>query len=191
MPDGIEARQEGTSIAIKGPKGELSRDFGNPKIRIGANGNSVTFTSADERKKTLALLGTFAAHVRNMITGVTSGWETRLKVVYSHFPVKLAAEGSKIIIQNFMGERSPRHAKILGQTKVDIKKDEVIVRGIDKEEVGQTAANIETVTKVTKYDRRVFQDGIYITQKCQPITSPEGSGAGERAARHGDDGENK
>ena len=65
-----------------------------------------------------------------------------------------------------MGERNPRKARIVGQTKVDIKKDEIIVTGIDKEDVGQTSANIELATKVTGYDRRIFQDGCYITQKC-------------------------
>lgn len=174
IPEGIEARQEGTSITVKGPKGELSRDFRHPKVRTELKGGVVKFLSDDERKKTVALLGTFSAHVTNMVAGVTSGWECKLKAVYSHFPMKLAVEGDAVVIQNFMGERSSRKSRIVGRTKVDIKKDEIIVTGIDKEDVGQTAANIEQVTKVTRFDRRIFQDGIYITQKCMPAEDNKG-----------------
>jgi len=177
IPAGIDVRQDGHSLAVKGPKGELARDFRHPKITIKTKGDEVTFTAADERKKTRAMLGTCAAHLRNMITGVTIGWESRLKVVYSHFPVKLGVEGDKVVIQNFMGERSPRRVQIAGQTKVEVKKEEIVVSGIDKEATSQTAANIELVTKVTGYDRRIFQDGCYITQKCSPMV--EGKGEGE------------
>ena len=180
IPEGIEVRQVGSSVTVKGPKGELSRDFGHPKVKAEVKGSTVKFIADDDRKKTGALLGTFAAHVKNMATGVASGWEVMLKAVYSHFPMKVAVEGDTVVIQNFMGERNSRKSKIVGQTKVEVKKDEVVVTGIDKEDVGQTAANIEQVTKVTKYDRRVFQDGIYITQKCTPITQSEGSDKGDR-----------
>jgi len=169
IPEGIEARQEGSSVTIKGPKGELSRDFAHPKVSTETSGSAVRFKSLDDRKRTVALLGTFAAHVRNMITGVKSGWECRLKVVYSHFPVKVAVEGDGVAIQNFMGGRKPKKSMIVGQTKVDVNKDEIVVTGADKEDVGQTAANMELVTKVAKFDKRIFQDGIYITRKCSPI----------------------
>jgi large subunit ribosomal protein L6 len=177
IPDGIEVRQDGHSLVVKGPSGELSRDFRHPKITTKVRGSEVSFTAADKRKKSRAMLGTYAAHLRNMITGVTRGWESRLKVVYSHFPAKLGVEGDKVLIQNFMGERSPRKAQIAGQTKVEIKKEEIVVSGIDKEATGQTAANIELATKVTGYDRRIFQDGCYITQKCSPMV--EGKAEGE------------
>jgi len=174
MPEGIDVSQEFSSLTMKGPKGELKRDFSHPKVHTRIEGNNVIFKSDDDRKKTIALLGTFSAHARNMIIGVTQGWDCRLKAVYSHFPMKVAVEGDKVVIQNFMGERNTRNSAIIGETKVNVKKDEIIVTGIDKEDAGQTAANIEQVTKVTKFDRRVFQDGIFITQKCQPIEEKQG-----------------
>ena len=84
-----------------------------------------------------------------------------------HFPVKMSLSDNTFVISNFLGEKSPRHAKILGDVKVSIdgKDNTVTVSGIDKEEVGQTAANIEQATKIKGYDPKVFQDGIYIVNK--------------------------
>ena len=79
----------------------------------------------------------------------------------------LAAVGAddELIINNFLGERKPRSARILPGAKVEIGKDEVSITGIDKEQVGQTMANIEQATKVRGFDIRIFQDGIYLVEK--------------------------
>jgi large subunit ribosomal protein L6 len=167
-PEGVEVKLEGSSLVVRGPKGELSREFRNPKIRTEIKAGQVRFSTEEKRRRTLALLGTWAAHLRNMITGVTKGWEARMKVVYSHFPIKLGQEGDRVLIQNFMGERKPRIAIIVGETKIELKKDEIVISGINKEEVGQTCGNLESITKVRGYDRRVFQDGIYILHKPKP-----------------------
>jgi large subunit ribosomal protein L6 len=100
-----------------------------------------------------------------MIKGVTQGFEYRMKVVYSHFPMQLKVEGKKLLINNFLGEKKARYANILGETKVKTGADMVTITGINKEDVGQTAANIEQATKIKRFDPRVFQDGIYIVEK--------------------------
>jgi large subunit ribosomal protein L6 len=66
-----------------------------------------------------------------------------------------------VLIHNLLGERSPRVAKIVGETKVTVHGDEISVEGINKEAVGQTALNLERSTSIKYRDRRVFQDGIY------------------------------
>ena len=167
IPEGINVSLEGNVLVVKGPKGELRREFRNPdiKTRIESGKVSVVFSSESRKRKTLAILGTWAAHVRNMIGGVASGWVCRLKLVYSHFPVKLKVEEGKLVIQNFLGERRPRVAKILPGTEASIEKDEVIVKGIDKELVGQSCANIEQTCVVKGFDRRIFQDGCWILGK--------------------------
>jgi large subunit ribosomal protein L6 len=111
------------------------------------------------------MVGTFASHITNMMKGVTEGFEYRMKVVYSHFPMQLKVEGDKLMIGNFLGEKKARSAKILGDTKVKASGDEVIVTGYNKEDVGQTAANIEQTTRIKRFDPRVFQDGIYTVEK--------------------------
>jgi len=100
-----------------------------------------------------------------MIVGVTKGYEYRMKVVYSHFPIQLKAASDELIINNFLGERKSRSARVLPGTKVEIGKDEVVITGIDKENVGQTMANIEQATRVHGFDIRIFQDGIYLIEK--------------------------
>ena len=101
-----------------------------------------------------------------MVKGVTDGFTYNLKAVYSHFPMTLAVKGNVFVVNNYFGERVPRNADILEGVEVKVNnKVEVVVSGIDKENVGQTAANIERCVTVKNRDRRVFQDGIYLVGK--------------------------
>jgi len=96
---------------------------------------------------------------------VTQGFRCEMKMVYSHFPIKLIVKEEELVIENFLGEKFPRKARLMGEAKVEVKGDQVIVTGRDIENVGQTAANIERATKIKNFDPRVFQDGIYIVLK--------------------------
>lgn len=165
IPENIEVKIENNIITLKGEKEELSRFFSHPKIKIKINGKNVEIQSKNVRRKEKALIGTWVAHIKNMITGVTTGFEYNLKTVFSHFPIKTSVEGNEFVIQNFLGERSPRKAKILEGVTVEVKGDDIKVNGNDKEKVGQTVANIERAAKVKKRDIRVFQDGVYRVSK--------------------------
>jgi len=89
-----------------------------------------------------------------------------MRIIHSHFPMNVQVSGKEVIITNFTGEKKPRKAKIIGpNTAVEVKGKDVIVKGTNKEHVGQTVANIESITKVRRKDLRVFQDGIYLTEK--------------------------
>ena len=79
--------------------------------------------------------------------------------------MKVGVKGNTVIIDNYLGEKAPRKAAIVGETKVKVKGKDVSIEGIDKECVGQTAANIENSTSINNRDRRVFQDGIYVVNK--------------------------
>jgi len=91
-----------------------------------------------------------------------------MKIVYSHFPINVKVMGDKglVVIENFIGERAPRYAKIYGNVKVTVQGDDVVIEGIDINEVSQTAANIQSATKIRNKDPRVFLDGIYVYQKA-------------------------
>lgn len=161
IPEGVTAKVENNILTIKGEKGELARDFSHPKIEIKISDNNVEIHGKDVRRKEKAMIGTSAAHIRNMIRGVTKGFEYKMKTVFSHFPIKTYVEGNEFIIQNFLGERSARRAKILDGVNIEIKGENITVHGASKENVGQTVANIERATKVKNRDVRVFQDGVY------------------------------
>ncbi|BEP17520.1 50S ribosomal protein L6 [Pyrofollis japonicus] len=167
IPEGVEVSIDGMKVKVKGPKGELERDFSHARgilLRLDEDeeGKKVVVEAYFANRRLKALVGTVASHIENMITGVTKGFRYKLKIVYSHFPVTVKVEGDKVVIENFLGEKAPRVAKIMPGVKVKVQKDDVIVEGIDIEAVGQTAANIEQATKVKGFDRRVFVDGIYI-----------------------------
>lgn len=165
IPEGIEVNLEGDSLAIKGPRGELRREFKDPEIKTGVEKGRIVFSTESRKRKTSALLGTWAALARNMIGGVSYGWVCRLRLVYSHFPVKLKVEEGRLVIQNFLGERKSRIARLLPGTEARVDKDEIIVTGADKELVGQACANIEQTCTIKGRDRRVFGDGIWILGK--------------------------
>ncbi len=165
IPDGVTVTLQDKLLTVSGPKGKNERSFWYPGIKIEIVDSEVIVDSKVLKKTQKAMVGTFASHINNMIKGVTEGFEYRMKVVYSHFPMQLKVEGKQLMVNNFLGEKKARSANILGDTSVKATADEVIVTGINKEDVGQTAANIEQITRIKAFDPRVFQDGIYIVEK--------------------------
>ncbi len=166
IPDDVNFNRTGDEIEISGPNGTISRRFPDKRIDIDLIENEISLSVKDPSKREKALLGTYNSHLQNMVDGVQKDFEYKLKIVYSHFPVKVRSEGDEVVIENFVGEKKPRRAPILGETKVDIQGDEVFVKGLNKEDVAQTAANIESATRIKNTDNRVFQDGIYIIEKA-------------------------
>jgi len=168
IPTGVYVEVDGLRIKIKGPKGEVSRDFSHAiGINVSVRDNKVVIEAFKANRKLKALVGTIAAHIRNMIVGVTKGYRYKLKIVYSHFPITVTVDDkNKIVrIKNFLGEKADRVAKIYGNVKVRVEGNDVIVEGVDIEELGLTAASIERATKIRDLDRRVFADGIYIYER--------------------------
>ncbi|MCY0868814.1 MAG: 50S ribosomal protein L6 [Desulfurococcus sp.] len=168
IPEGIAVEVDGLKVTVRGPKGFITRDFSHARgVIVRLEDDSVVVEAYRADRKLKALVGSIAAHIRNMITGVMRGYRYKLKIIYSHFPMSVTVdEKNRVVrIKNFMGERSDRIARIYGNVKVSVKGDEVIVEGVDIEEVGLTAASIERATKVTDRDRRIFMDGIYIYEK--------------------------
>lgn len=165
IPDGVTVTVEDATIRIRSGKASLARRLWHPRVTLAVEGGEVRIRCELPKRKEKAIAGTYAAHVRNMIQGVQTGWRYRMKIVYSHFPMKAGVKGAEFVIENFLGERFPRRADILGDTKVTVDGDQVVLEGADLEAVSQTAANIERATKIKGFDPRVFQDGIYITVK--------------------------
>ena len=165
VPDGVDVKVEGRVVTVNGERGELTRDYSHAPIYIHLEGKTITVRANWPRKKEAALVGTICSHIQNMVTGVTKGFTYKLKIVFSHFPISVKVREKTVAIENFTGERSPRITKIMGDTKVIVKDEDVIVQGTSIEDVSQTAANIQNATKIKKKDPRVFLDGIYIYER--------------------------
>ncbi|MHB8634535.1 MAG: 50S ribosomal protein L6 [Thermoplasmatota archaeon] len=167
VPSGVTATvgPNGNHTVIKGPKGKLERPFRSPSVKVRLDGNTIVVSKELPRRKEKAIAGTYAAHIVNMIHAVQSGWIYRLKAVYNHFPIKMTLQGESFLVENFLGERAPRTAKVAPGVKVTVKGPDVTLEGIDLHAVAQTAANIENCTRIRNKDIRVFQDGVYIVSK--------------------------
>ncbi|MFB6127447.1 MAG: 50S ribosomal protein L6 [Halolamina sp.] len=171
IPDDVSAEVEHLDLTVEGPEGSVTRRLWYPGVTVSVADGHVVIEADAEDAETNATVGTFESHVSNMLHGVTDGWEYQMEVHYAHFPMQVEVDGDEVVVENFLGEKAPRRTPIHGDTTVEVDGEEIVLSGPDKEAVGQTAADIEQLTKVQGKDTRVFQDGVYITQK--PATAGE------------------
>ena len=165
IPEDVSAEQDHLDLTVEGSNGSVTRRLWYPDIDVSVADGSVVIESEQSDAKTRSTVGTFESHVENMFHGVTEGWEYEMEVFYSHFPMQVDTDDDDVVIENFLGEKAPRRAPIHGDTDVSVDGEELTLSGPDIEAVGQTAADIEQLTRVNDKDVRVFQDGVYITNK--------------------------
>ena len=170
VPEGISVSVTNKTLNVSGPKGELTRLFNNPRASVTVVGDKIAVNTKASSRPDKRILGTYRSHVNNMLRGVSKGYRYELTVVQTHFPIRVKVEGDRVIIENFLGEKKPRIARIMPGAKVTVKGEIVTVEATDKEIAGQTAANIEIASKVQYKDRRVFGDGVFITKKAGAAT---------------------
>jgi large subunit ribosomal protein L6 len=144
---------------------ELARNVRLPNIVVKIQGDEIIFSCEKGNKNDLKIIRAHMAHIRNMFHGLDKKYVYQLESCNVHFPVTLKVEKDRLVINNFLGEKVPRHATILPNVIVEIKGAKITITSHDKEAAGQTAANFEKATVVKNRDRRIFQDGIYITDK--------------------------
>jgi large subunit ribosomal protein L6 len=165
IPGEVNVSMDGNDLKVKGPRGEITRKFTHPRVKVMIEGELVNVKCPKPNRKEMGLVGTWSAHITNMVKGVKDPFHYKMRIIFSHFPIKTSVKGNELVIENFLGERFPRKAKILEGVTAKISGDMINLEGINKEMVGQTAANIEKATIVKNYDTRVFQDGIYLVSR--------------------------
>ena len=165
IPSGVSVNEKHGEFHVKGPKGEVTRRLFHPKMNFTVQGDAITVSSKNATKREKTQFYTTVAHVKNVLRGVTEGFTYKLKICSGHFPMSVAIKGDIFEVKNFIGEAVPRKLKLNPKTKVVIDGAIVTVEGIDVEETGQQAARIERLCKRPGFDKRIFQDGIYITHK--------------------------
>lgn len=162
IPEGISVDLEQDAVKIRGELGSVEKKFDSRVLLVERKGNEITVkTRVKATRKTSAAAGALEAHLRNAFEGVAKGFEKRLVIVFAHFPITVEVSGKQVVVKNFLGEKLPRTAAIVGDTRVEVKGQDIFVRGADSEAVGQTAANLIASTKIHEKDVRRFQDGIY------------------------------
>lgn len=165
LPQGVTASVTQRSLMVKGPNGSATKAFQRIPVEIEVQGTRVKIKPFTTKKKDRISANTVSSIVRGLVHGVTKGYEYRMKVIFAHFPVTVKVKDDTVLIENFMGERSPRVAKILPGCKVAVDGDDIVIKGASVEQVGQTAANVEQATRVKRKDQRIFLDGIYVYEK--------------------------
>jgi large subunit ribosomal protein L6 len=171
VPDDVDVTLDGRKVTVKGAKGTITRDFTFAPISITRENKTIRVWARWARKKESSLIGTISSHIQNMITGVQKGFTYKTKIVFSHFPISVKLKDKAVLIENFTGERNPRKARIIGNAQVKIQAEDVIVQGVNLEDVSQTAANIEQATKIKRKDPRIFLDGIYVYERTEGMQS--------------------
>ncbi len=166
IPEGITCHVEGTRLTCSKGSVSVSRQFAMRGTALTLKGNTLEFACPRANKKNRAVIKSAVAHVANMFAGLEHPYVYELEICNVHFPMTVKVDGSSFVVTNFLGEKEKRTAVILPTVSVDVKGTKVVVSSPNLELAGQTAANIEKATHVSKRDRRVFQDGIFITSKC-------------------------
>ena len=183
IPEGVTVEINGNEFIAKGNGKETKRNFDLGKIKAEVKDGKVVLTAKGATRRESKMIGTTWAHLNNMVKGVGEEFVYELEICNVHFPMNVSVhkaqqsavsseqlavgkgDGDKIIIKSFLGETTERVSKILPNVDVEIKGNIITVSSHDIEAAGQTAANLEKATRLIGRDRRIFQDGIYITEK--------------------------
>lgn len=162
IPEGVTVTQEGNNVTVKGPKGELTRTF-SADIKMNIEGNEVTFTRPNDSKEMKTIHGTTRANFNNMVVGVSEGFQKALELIGVGYRAQL--QGSKLVLN--VGYSHP--VEIIPPAGVTVEvpaNTQVIVKGANKEEVGELAANIRGTRPPEPYKGKgIRYVGEYVLRK--------------------------
>jgi len=165
IPENVTVEIANGTVKVKGQKGENERTLIHRNVKIQVDDRNILITAKKPTKREKTITGTFKAHIKNLIKGVDEGFTYKLKVCSTHFPMTATADGREVVIKNFLGEKIPRKCNIPEGVSVKVEGSMITVEGVDIEKAGKAASLIEQSTRITKRDRRVFQDGCYIVER--------------------------
>ena len=165
IPQGVTVVLDGGMVKVKGAKGEVVRPFAETMFTVALSKEAITLSCARATKREKSRMYSWRAHLTNMIRGVQTPAVYKLKVCASHFPMQVVTQKGTFTVKNFVGEKTPRTTKLPANVTVSVDGDIVTVTSPDYEIAGRTAGLIEHLMVIRDKDRRIFQDGIYITEK--------------------------
>ena len=169
IPQDVKVNFKNFILSVNGPLGKTYKNFKNIPVDVNILDNKILIKATGTRKKHYAILNTAKSLIQTLCEGVVEGYTLKMKIISSHFPITVKTDGKNVLIENFQGEKAPRTSKILGKTKVTPKGDDLIITGHVLTDVTQTAAEIQSASKIKNKDHRVFLDGIYRYFKSKGI----------------------
>lgn len=148
IPNGVQVDIKGSQVSVNGPKGKLEREF-SPSISIMMENGQILITRSSDAPAERALHGTTRAVLNNMILGVSAGFQRVLE--YEGVGYRAEMSGPKLVL--YLGYSHPIEVEPPAGISFDIdaKARQVFVRGFNKEDVGQTAANIRELRPPEPY----------------------------------------
>jgi large subunit ribosomal protein L6 len=171
LPAGCTAELKGQELTVKGPKGTLALAVhSDVKVEVGSGEITITVPKPDNKQQR-ALWGLFRALVQNIVLGVTTGFEKKLEVNGVGF--KVAVVGKALSMQ--LGFSHPVDVAIPEDLEVAVEKNVIIVKGKDKQKVGQFAANIRALKKPEPYKGKgIKYEGEVILRKAGKVVKAVG-----------------
>jgi len=164
IPGGIDVEVDINKIKASKNGSEIKKKF--DKVILEKKDNKLRIKAERSTKREIKQINTVMAHLKNIFSGLQEKFVYKLEICAVHFPMAVKVDGDEVKIKNFLGETNLRTAKIIKGAEVRIEGQKIIVESYDKEAAGQTAANIEKSVQQKVRDKRIFQDGIYITEKA-------------------------
>ncbi|MGX7394216.1 50S ribosomal protein L6 [Carnobacterium mobile] len=147
VPEGVTVTRNENEVTVKGPKGELTRSF-SPVITMTVEGNEISFTRPNDLKENRAMHGTMRANLNNMIVGVTEGFEKGLELIGVGYRAQL--QGNKLVMS--VGYSHPVEFDIEEGLTVEVPSNtRVLIKGANKERVGELAANVRAIRPPEPY----------------------------------------
>lgn len=163
VPNGVSILRDGDNITVKGPKGELTRVFKQGDIAINIDGANITLSLVKDNVFARSLWGTYASHLKNMITGVETPYEKKL--ILEGVGFKSSVSGANLDLA--LGFSHPVKVSIPKGLTVTAEKNLITVIGIDKEMVGEFTAKVRALKKPEPYKGKGFRYNTEVIRRKQ------------------------
>lgn len=161
LPTGVEVTADATTLTVKGPKGTLTRRL-HPAVSVSVENGTATVVPNQKYEAAAAMWGTFAAHLNNMVHGVTQGFEKKLQIEGVGYRAEL--KGRTLVLS--MGYSHPVEMPVPEGIEALVEKNIITLTGADNEVLGQFAADVRAVKKPEPYKGKgIRYVGEYIIRK--------------------------
>lgn len=162
IPTGTTVTSNGTIFTVKGPLGELTRDFSGP-VNIKVEGSTISFEPKNNSKEARALWGTYASHLVNMVAGVNKTFDKKL--IIEGVGYKVEQQGNTLVFSLGFSHKVPM--EIPKDVKVLVEKNNITLSSINKESIGQFAAQIRAKKKPEPYKGKGIRYSTEVVRRKQ------------------------